>query len=387
MDDKSQGQAGEKIAVDRPRVLICDDSRIVRATIIKHIKNGFDIKEAVDGEAGYAALVEDHEIQVLISDLSMPKLDGFGLLARLRASADPRLKEMPVIIISGEEEGVAREKAAAAGATDFISKGIGALELQSRLEALVKLNRATRQLEKSREAIAQTATTDPLTGLGTPHFLMLRGAQIYAHSQRRVNDVAVIRVFLDTQGASEKRFGKPVADQLLVFIGKLLSARMRKEDCIARVSDAEFAMICPSTALSNANQFATRLKDAIATAKVNFKEEFIKYTASVGVANTDMDEATSIEGLFELAGSRMQGARAQGGNTMVSSDDSQSGKAALVLSVDEALNLLSAGETERITGHLPELLARQLPLLKLLDQHLDLKLPLAAMEQAAQSKK
>ena len=88
----------------KPRVLICDDSRIVRASIIKHIKNAFDIREAGDGEAGWTTLNEDDTIQVLISDLSMPKLDGFGLLARLRGCETPRLREMPVIIISGEEE-------------------------------------------------------------------------------------------------------------------------------------------------------------------------------------------------------------------------------------------------------------------------------------------
>jgi diguanylate cyclase (GGDEF)-like protein len=367
----------------KPRVLICDDSRIVRASIIKHIKDAFDIREASDGEAGWSALNEDETIQVLISDLSMPKLDGFGLLARLRASELTRLRDMPVIVISGEEEGPAQERAAAAGATDFITKGIGAVELHSRLDALISLNRANRQLEKSREAIAQTSTTDPLTGLGTPHFLLLRGAQIFSHAKRQVNNVAVVRVLLDNQESVATRFGKQVADQLMVFFGKLLSSRMRKEDCIARMSDTEFALICPSTALSNANLFANRLKEAVAAAKVNFKEEVIRFTASVGVANTDQDMVQSVEELFAMAEGRMQKARAKGGNTMVSSDELQTFKPPGMPSIDEALHMLAAGDTERVSVHAPSILTRLLPLIKLLNQRLELKLPLDGLDELA----
>jgi diguanylate cyclase (GGDEF)-like protein len=391
MDEKIQ-EPGQQLAEPqikeeaKPRVLICDDSRIVRASIIKHIKDAFDIREATDGEAGWTALNEDENIQVLISDLSMPKLDGFGLLARLRSCELPRLREMPVIVISGEEEGTARERAAAAGATDFITKGIGAVELHSRLEALVKLNRANRQLEKSRDAIAQTATTDPLTGLGTPHFLLLRGAQIFSHARRQVNNVAVVRVLLDGQEDAAKRFGKQVGDQLIVFFGKLLSSRMRKEDCIARMSDTEFALICPSTALSNANLFANRLKEAVAAARVNFRDEIIAFTASVGVANTDQDVAQTVEELFALAESRMRNARSRGGNTMISSDELQTLKPPQAPSIDEALHLLGSGEAERLTPHLAPVLLRLLPLLKFLNDRLSLKLPLEALEQAAKSK-
>jgi diguanylate cyclase (GGDEF)-like protein len=356
----------------KPRVLICDDSRMVRASIIKHIKDTFDIREAGDGEAGWTALNEDDTIQVLISDLSMPKLDGFGLLKRLRSSEVSRLREMPVIVISGEEEGVAQERAAAAGATDFITKGIGAVELHSRLEALVKLNKASRQLEKSRDAIA--------------NFLLLRGAQIYAHARRRVNDVAVLRIFLDTQEDVAKRFGKPVSDQLLVFFGKLLASRMRKEDCIARMGDAEFALICPSTALSNANQFAARLKDAVSAAKVNFRDEIIHFTASIGVANTDQDLAENIDDLFVMADSRMRRARGGGGNTLVSSDELQAKTPLTQPSVDEALSLLATGEAERVAPHLAALVERLLPLLKVLSEKLGVKIPIEELEKAGKVK-
>lgn len=56
-----------------PRILIVDDSRIVRATIIKRIRDRFDAREEVDGEAGWEALLIDPTLQLVITDHTMPR--------------------------------------------------------------------------------------------------------------------------------------------------------------------------------------------------------------------------------------------------------------------------------------------------------------------------
>ncbi|MCB1939555.1 MAG: response regulator, partial [Rhodocyclaceae bacterium] len=154
-----------------PRVLIVDDSRMVRASISKNIRDRFDVREEADGEDGWQALLVDPSIQVVISDLGMPNLDGYGLLERIRSSKLSRIHELPVIIISGEEDDNARVKARELGATDFITKGIGNVELLSRLESLTRLARATRELEESREALASGSPIDPHSGLATQAYL------------------------------------------------------------------------------------------------------------------------------------------------------------------------------------------------------------------------
>ncbi|MGB6056113.1 MAG: response regulator, partial [Burkholderiaceae bacterium] len=123
----------------KPRVLIADDSRIVRATLIKHIDGLFEFREAVDGEQAWATLLADSGIRVLITDLMMPKLDGYGLLRRIRACAIDRIRELPVIVISGSDQLEERERARAAGATDLITKGVATAQLLSRLDALARL--------------------------------------------------------------------------------------------------------------------------------------------------------------------------------------------------------------------------------------------------------
>ena len=84
-----------------PRILIVDESRIVRATISKHVRDLYDYREESDGEAAWQVLVLDHSIALVICSLSLPVLDGNGLLDRVRASKLTRLSQMPMLMIAG----------------------------------------------------------------------------------------------------------------------------------------------------------------------------------------------------------------------------------------------------------------------------------------------
>src|SRR4051794_21616849 len=95
----------------KPWVLIADDSRIVRATLVKHIQGIFDFREALDGEQAWEILLLDPNIRVLITDLTMPRLDGYGLLERIRSSKIGRIRNMPVVVVSGSDEQHERERA------------------------------------------------------------------------------------------------------------------------------------------------------------------------------------------------------------------------------------------------------------------------------------
>ena len=66
-----------------PRILLVDSSRTVRTGLAKHLDGRFDVREESDGEAAWQTLVLDNTIQVVISDLQLPKLNGFELLERL----------------------------------------------------------------------------------------------------------------------------------------------------------------------------------------------------------------------------------------------------------------------------------------------------------------
>ena len=73
-------------STDKPVILIVDDSRLMRHAIKKILAEDFTLLEGVDGEDGWERLLAEPSIQVVFTDLSMPGLDGFGLLQRIRGS-------------------------------------------------------------------------------------------------------------------------------------------------------------------------------------------------------------------------------------------------------------------------------------------------------------
>lgn len=114
---------------DKPWVLIVDDSRVVRRTILNTLGPSFNILEAGDGAAGWRMLRQNSRIEVVISDIQMPEMDGYSFICKVRAVEDPALREIPVIVITSAEDDITRERAYACGANDFILKPFHAEQL------------------------------------------------------------------------------------------------------------------------------------------------------------------------------------------------------------------------------------------------------------------
>ncbi len=365
MDDTTQ----------QPRILIVDDSRMVRATIIKRIRDFYDFREEADGEAGWQALVLDHSIQLVITDLSMPVLDGFGLLGRIRGSRLARIRDMPVLMISGDEE-EARERAKALGVSDFIAKGIGAAELLARIDSLVKLAQTQNRLKENREQQVQDAET----GLFTRKYIELQAAQAMSHAMRHDSQVSAMVLGFDRYAALRDKHGESVVKQLQLSFTKMLSGKMRKEDSLGHFAGSQFAVVSPGTSHTACESFAGRLREAIESANIAVHGQRLQVSISVGVANSPADSVTSAGALLELAGARLKSAQQAGGNQVIGCVGKPPAVAAAP-SFAHAVELLKSGREGSLLPHLAELGLQALPLLRLLDRELKLGLPLADIEQ------
>lgn len=122
---------------NKPTVLIVDDSRTVRAAIGMNLKDQFNIIEAGDGEEGWEALQQYPEISLVISDIQMPRLDGYGFICRVRAADEDSIRNNPIVVITSAEDETTRERAYACGANDFILKPLEFADLMSRLKSQV----------------------------------------------------------------------------------------------------------------------------------------------------------------------------------------------------------------------------------------------------------
>jgi len=109
------------------RILTVDDSASMRA-LLKHALSidGFDIAQADDGVSALEWLAVN-EVDVVITDINMPRLDGFGLIERVRASS--RHCDRPILVLTTESSDEKKARARAAGATGWIVKPFDAEKL------------------------------------------------------------------------------------------------------------------------------------------------------------------------------------------------------------------------------------------------------------------
>ncbi|WP_065310522.1 ATP-binding protein [Janthinobacterium psychrotolerans] len=136
----------------RPRIVVADDNNDMRAYIKSLLGAYADVTACADGEAAFELLLADPP-DLLVSDVMMPKLDGFGLIARLRATES--LRHLPVMLLSARAGEEAKVEGLRAGADDYLVKPFAASELQARVERQLGLARERRQ--QSREALKQEA--------------------------------------------------------------------------------------------------------------------------------------------------------------------------------------------------------------------------------------
>lgn len=108
--------------IEKPTVLIVDDSRTVRFSLSIILRDQFSLIEGVDGEDGWTKLLENPHINLVITDIMMPNLDGYGFICRIRGADAVALNNIPIVVITSKEDEITRERAHACGANNFIVK-------------------------------------------------------------------------------------------------------------------------------------------------------------------------------------------------------------------------------------------------------------------------
>ena len=389
-----------------------DDSKVMRKAFAKILQEEYDMLEAENGEEGWSILASDDSIQLVISDIEMPELTGFGLLERIRNDEDVRLKNIPVIVITGAEDDETKQEALDAGATDFVIKPVDKVQLLARTRAQVKMNQASVGLAEVTTSLQEQATLDPQTGLTSRKYFMQRCEQDISAAMRHQEPMVLMRVNMDKYKKVYAEVGDDGFENLLNWIAGILLDTARTEDTVSRVSGAEFAILAPKTDAEGGLAFGKRLRNAINAKPFTNDNNKVAVTLSIGVVNIGVDQEIETDSILKLAEERAEHARANGGdcvfdgtNTIGGNDktktevakpaevnragDDSTRKFASSIYIDQALEMLARGDTEEINPYLADLLLEVLPLLEHANSALNLNLGFAmnAMRERLESMK
>jgi twitching motility two-component system response regulator PilH len=138
------------------RVLIIDDSKTVVMAIKKFLRSvGYETFEAFDAETGLS-MISEHSPELIFLDIMLPGMNGFAALRTIRR--DPLTRDIPVIMMSGNEQAVEQFYGSRIGADDFMKKPFARDELFFRIEALLDNNCVPRRAKLDSDRIPEHST-------------------------------------------------------------------------------------------------------------------------------------------------------------------------------------------------------------------------------------
>jgi DNA-binding response OmpR family regulator len=127
------------------RVLVVEDTNMMRVLMMRHLKQaGFtEVTEVTDGQQALDYLA-NQTVDLILLDINMPVLDGYGTLERLKA--DPRLREIPIIMITSVDSIESVARCIEMGADDYMPKLFNPILLNARIAACLELNALRRRV-------------------------------------------------------------------------------------------------------------------------------------------------------------------------------------------------------------------------------------------------
>jgi diguanylate cyclase (GGDEF)-like protein len=352
----------------------------MRVAARKILKNDFEILEAEDGEAAWNVLQDNRQINLLMSDLSMPNLDGLGLLKKIRESSEPHCKELPVIIVTGaEDDDGSKNSALAAGASDFITKPFESVQLLARAQAQAKQQRTQQALhdsEISKQQLKKLSSVDSLTGLANQSAFLNNIEESLSYAVRHGTELALLMVQVEKYKVLFLRRGKQTAEEVLRRLAGLLGEERRREDTVARYGMDTFGILLPSASLMSARCVAEQLHLAIKQREFSIGGEMVPLNVSIAVSSPPVHAHTDSADLLADVGEKLKIAQKAGGDRVQYSlaettleqavqkavaVEAVTASVASISDVHRALQSLSSGDT--IESHADGLARAVLPIL------------------------
>jgi len=214
---------------DKYHVLIVEDSATLRQMITMALQErGYEVTGAADGITGLHSLAE-HVPDAIVLDLNLPDIDGFELCKRMKA--EPRSRNIPILMMTSMGEAGFEIMAIEAGADDFIAKPVDPLVLDARIQMVVRRMR--------RERFANALTGLPANALTEERI---------AFQLSRKQPFGIVFIDIDGFKAFNTRYGFARGDLVLRHLSELIVESLKFVGCedsfVGHMGADDFVLLC-----------------------------------------------------------------------------------------------------------------------------------------------
>lgn len=310
------------------RVLIVDDDPAMLKLLSRYLADSnYEVLTATDGQEALGVLLREGP-SVVLSDLSMPGMNGLQLCQAIRSSEGIGFVYIIILTADCEKERVV--EALEAGANDFLAKPFHHQELLARLNAGIRivtlesdLKRQQRELHKANAELAilnrkleMMAISDELTSLSNRREAMAQLKHHWVESLQSNQPFSCIMLDIDRFKSCNDTYGHDTGDEVLKQIAGILARCSRAGDLACRIGGEEFLVLCPNTTLENARGLAERLRAGAEARIIQVGHAALQVTLSAGVAERTA-HTDSAEHLLKCADQALYQAKRGGRNRVV----------------------------------------------------------------------
>lgn len=294
------------------KILVVDDELCNVEILADVLEPDFEVVFATSG-AGALDIVERVDLDLVLLDVMMPGLDGYGVISRLKS--DAATADIPVIFITGLTDSEAETRGLELGAVDFVTKPFTAAVVRARVRNHVELKRA-------RDQIMLLAMTDGLTGLANRRrFDAVLEAEVKRHARSK-SALSLILLDLDYFKAFNDRYGHVAGDECLRLVSGVLGTTIRRTtDLAARYGGEEFACILPDTDLAGATAIAEHIGAGIERLAIPHVGSHVAkhVTVSLGVLGASCTRETTPRDVLSAVDGNLYRAKSEGRNRIAAS--------------------------------------------------------------------
>lgn len=288
-------------------ILVVDDERSNLDVLTFILKSQYSVQVAKSGEAALKR-ARDQKPDLILLDIMMPDMDGFEVLAELKASDDTR--HIPVIFITGLARVEDEEKGFLLGAVDYIVKPFNTSIVKARVRTHMRIVKQIRTIER-------LGMIDALTDIPNRRSLDQRLDVEWERciaSEMPLNllilDVDRFKLYNDT-------YGHPQGDLLLQSLAQTLTASLpRPEDFVSRMGGEEFAILLPAISHAKALEVAESVRANVEAMEIPDSNNAgaTKVTISIGVASVTPTISDTISAFISVADAALYEAKNTGRN-------------------------------------------------------------------------
>ena len=304
-----------------PRVLIVDDHpdniEVIR---VRLEAKGYRTTCASDGEEALR-LVAESPPDLILLDVMMPRMDGNEVARRIKA--DESLPFIPIIMQTALDSTQSKVEGLGAGADGYITKPIDFAELEARVEAMLRIKMLEKKLTVANTKLTELSITDELTGVFNRRRLDELLIEMFEHSTRLHEPLAVAMFDIDHFKSVNDSFGHPAGDRVLTEVAQLLENAVRDIDRLGRYGGEEFMVLLPGTVLDAAVTFAERARQEVETHQFEYDGGALARTISVGVAGWSHPRIHTPRQLVKAADEALYVAKSLGRNRVVRFDSAE----------------------------------------------------------------